>query len=111
MRAGDLRRRVLILRQASGQDDYGSPDGSWGTLLESRAKVEPLGAVESLTNQEKREPGDYLITLRYCQAHASITTADRIRYGSQTLGIDSIVRDIDGRGSRMTVIGCSRVDA
>ena len=111
MRAGELKRKVSILRQGTGQDDYGSPDGSWGTLLEARAKVEPLGGLESLTNQEKREPGDYRVTLRYHHAHAAVTTADRVRYGQQTLGIDAIIRDIDVRGSRATIIDCSKVDA
>jgi len=110
VRAGDLRRKVAILRQATGQDDYGAPDGTWGTLLETRAKVEPLGGAESLTNSAKREAADYRITMRYHRAHDAVTTKDRVRYGQEALGINSIIRDIDVRGSRATIIDCERVD-
>lgn len=110
MRAGELRRKVSILRQGTGQDAYGAPDGTWGTLLEARAKVEPLGSVESLTNGEKREAADFRVTMRYHRAHDTVTTKDRLRYGQEVLGINAIIRNVDVIGSRVTILDCDRVD-
>jgi SPP1 family predicted phage head-tail adaptor len=109
VRAGDLNRRVDILRQGSGQDEYGEPDGTWGTLLSQWAAVERVESPESLVSDELRTAGDLRIRMRWQQSHESVTVADRVKFRGTTYQIDAVTPVIDPvRGSRETIITASR---
>lgn len=82
MRAGRLRKRIIIEERAATQDAAGQPVGAWTTFWACSADVQPLSGRELLAAQAVESAVSHRVRLRYTPG---ITAAMRINLGGGRL--------------------------
>lgn len=95
--AGDLNKRVSIQRLSANspdRDQGGATDASWSTLATVYAKVAPLRGRELIAAQQVASEVTGTIQIRY-RADLSITSADRVLYGSRAYDILAVVDPLE----------------
>lgn len=101
MRAGLLRKQVVIQQPSATQNTRGEEIPSWATFLTVRAAIEPLNGRELLAAQSIESQVTTKITIRY---QSGITPDMRIKYGSRYFDIQAI-QNIEER-NRMIEMQC-----
>lgn len=85
MRAGELKRRVIIETAVDTQDDSnGEMLRTWTTLATVWAKVEPLRGREFYGDGAIREEMDTRITMRYAPALLGLSAKHRMRHSPES---------------------------
>ncbi len=98
MKAGQLDQRVIVERLQSGEDDFGQPYSEWATIATVWAAVEPLTGREYFAAGAAQSETTTRIRMRY---RPGITSADRVKHGTTTYGITSV---IDLRSERRELV-------
>lgn len=65
LRAGTLRRRLLIQQRSTAQDVYGAQVATWADVATVWAAIEGLSIRERLTSATYSSEVTHLITIRY----------------------------------------------
>ena len=90
MRAGALKRFVLVQQRSAAQDDYGAQVETWADLKSIYVSIEPM-TVNELSRAAAYYPEiTHKITARYDAtlfADPAITAALRIKYGTRNFNI------------------------
>jgi len=94
MRAGRLRHRVGIQSQTTSLDVYGEDTGSWVTGATVWASVEPISGNERIQSNAMEATTTHRVRMR---GGATVTTDNRLLFGSRVLEIESIA-DMGERG-------------
>lgn len=106
MQAGRLRERVAIQYATSVQDEVGQPIQTWHTLVTVWASILPRASGERFLSGGAQVQAEITHTVRI-RYRADVTVLMRIRWGTRTLYIESVV-DPDGRTAEM-VLMCREV--
>lgn len=102
MRAGTLRRRIVIETPTETQDTFGEPDVTWSEFASIRASVEPLAGREFFQSRQF----DAEISTRFIMRYVSgITAKMRVKYDSRYFDINAVI-NVDDR-NRETVLMCT----
>lgn len=102
MRAGDLRRQVLLQRREVAQDDYGQRSITWVDVATTFAEINPLSGRELELAQAIKAEVSHTITIRY---RPNITSALRVVYQGRYFNIHAVM-DVDMR-HRTLELSCS----
>jgi len=102
MRAGKLKKRVVIQKNTPTQDAYGSEVESWATFATRWASVEPLKGQEFFAAQQTDAALTVAFRLRYL---AGVTTEMRVSYNSRLFDIHSAI-NVDER-NRELILMCT----
>ena len=82
LRAGDLRHRFTVQRDAgTTQDSKGQPVPSWTLQAKRWGSLEALGGREGEAIRQRFAEADYVIRLRHDSATAAITPRMRVIQG------------------------------
>lgn len=95
MRAGSLRRRVIIQNQTTTQDDVGQPLDSWTNFAKVWAAVEDISGRELVRDGAVSAQVTTLVRFRH---RPGFTSALRIIDGARTL--EAVAPAIDKSGRR-----------
>lgn len=87
--AGELRHRVAIQAKASTYDSRGQNSASWSTSTTVWAQIETLTGKELEQARKNYADATHRVTMRYLSA-ATLTTKNRLLFGSRALNIGSI---------------------
>lgn len=99
MRAGQLRHRVTIQRSAlAAANSYGAQAETWSDVATVCAEVLSLYGSEAWKAKQIQPEATTQVRIRYT---GTITTADRLKYGTRYLYPLSIVNDEKGIETRM----------
>lgn len=88
MRAGRLRRRVVIEQVLETIDAEGQPVKTWSTFTTVQAAVEPMSGREFFDNQQINDETTTRITIRYIPG---VTAKMRVVYDSKYYNIRAIL--------------------
>ena len=99
MNIGKLRHRIEIQAPAPTRDYLGGREPNWSTTTTVWAAIEPKSAGESVDGKEVASVVKHQLTIRYLP---ELTTRHRIKWGSRTFAIDSIINQDEA--NRMMVI-------
>lgn len=100
MRAGDLRKRIIIEQPTVAADSVGEMVPTWSTLAVLWASIEALTGSERLQDAQINATADVKISVRY---RAGITTAMRIKYGTRQFEIVS-VQNVEERNRELAML-------
>lgn len=105
MRAGQLRKRVVIERPADPptQDAFGAVVETWVEHGTRSAAVEPLQGNEFFAAQQTQAAVDYRIRFRYDSVTSSITAGMRIRQGARIFDVQHPAINPDTRRAEIHV--------
>jgi SPP1 family predicted phage head-tail adaptor len=92
---GNLNCLIALMRQASGQDEIGQPNGVWSAAARLWANIRYGTGAEAIRSDALTSIAKASIRIR---KRADVTSADRIVYGSTTFEILAVLPD---EGSRM----------
>ena len=91
IRAGDLRHSVKVERNNPSLNSYGAEVDNWELFALRRASIEPLRGREFFTSKELESEVTHRIKMRWDTKLDTMTTKDRVMYGSQIFDIKSII--------------------
>lgn len=93
IRPGDLRHRVEVQREVVEPGALGVDVKTWSTLGTFWARVRPLTGRELILAQQVNATLSHEVTFRNVGGigSLSVTTQDRLKWGTHVLNIDSIV--------------------
>ena len=92
IRAGQLRRRVVIQTATAGQDAHGGKTHTWVNSATRWASVEPLSGSELVNTGQLESRRTHRIRMRF---YAGLTTDHRISYDSRTFGISAVINPFE----------------
>ena len=102
MRAGDLRRRILIQSPSTGQDAYGEPLTVWTNVFAAGdgkiyAEIVPLSGRELFAAQAVQSETSHKITARYRVEFANPKTVAGMRavYNGRLFNISGAINAYD----------------
>lgn len=103
IRAGRLRKRVVVEVATDGIGDDGSPTVTWKTFKERSASVEPVetSGREYLQGASIEADITHTVGMRW---FSGLTPKHRINYGGRILEIQSVT-NVEERG-RMLIVFC-----
>jgi len=87
VRAGKLRHRVTLQRNAPVSDGAGGEAGNWTTLATRKAAIEPQSGGEKFAADQVVSQETVRIRMRYDSVTSTITTKDRIVFGVRVFDI------------------------
>lgn len=88
MRAGALRHRITIERQATAQDDWGGVVNHWATIGTFSASIEPINGREYFAAQAVQSEVTARIRMRY---HPDVLPSDRVNHNGTIYNVLSII--------------------
>jgi len=91
--AGDLDRRVTILRATTTRNEFNEPIQSFVALATVWANVRDASAAEAYRAQEVGAEISTRFTIRWSSQVADVDARDRIRYGGRDYNVTA-VRDL-----------------
>lgn len=104
MRAGDLRKRVLIEQRATTQDTFGEQVQTWTTFASAWAAIDPLSGREMLAAQAFNQEVTHSIEIRYI---SGVNARMRINYGGRLFNINAVLNE--NERNRKLVLTCSEL--
>ncbi len=104
MRAGRLRKRVIIERASTAVDEYGEEIETWATLTTVWAGVEPVSGKERIQGGQAKAITTHLIIMR----HTDITNNDRINLSGRIFNIESVINR-DERNKELQIMAVENV--
>lgn len=102
MRAGDLRRRVLIQSRQATVDGFGQRSTTWTDVATVFAEIQPLSGRELQLAQAINAEVNHKVTIRY---RPGISAAMRVVYQGRRFNIQAVI-DVDMR-HRTLELSCS----
>ena len=105
MRAGDLRHRVSLQRQAASKDSFGQRLLTWETMTQMQCRISPISGKEAAIAGQMRSEITHEISCRYRPEFADpkIASTYRILFGNRIFNISSSVNR-DERNREMTLM-------
>ena len=100
MRAGALRKRLILQSVGSTLDDYGDLSNSWTTDATVWGSIQPISGREEKIAGELTGVVTHFMKIRY---RAGVTAQSRISYDSRTFQIES-VKNWDERGIFLEIL-------
>lgn len=100
MRAGELRKRVLIQQRSTGQDTSGGQLTTWSDVATVWAAIEPMSGRELINAAAAQSEATHTVLLRY---RPGIVPAMRINYQSRLFDIKAVL-DENERHRMLTLI-------
>jgi len=88
MRAGRLRKRVIIQYQTIAEGTHGNVDVTWNDEDTVWASIEPVSAKEYFASGQIQSEITHKIIMRY---RRNMTTDKRIKYGNRYYDITQII--------------------
>lgn len=103
MKAGALRRRLVIQVRNQVLSAYYEDLGTWSTFATVYGSIRALGGQERTANiaQQVQATVTHEVRMRY--GAAAVTPKMRIVYGAKTLDVESVA-DPDGRQRELQVL-------
>jgi SPP1 family predicted phage head-tail adaptor len=93
MNAGDLRHRITLQKQRTGQDNYGQPlENEYDDFTTVWAAVNPILGKEYFAAETIQSDVTHRIRLRYCKG---ITPDMRVKFGDRYFTIISLIIFLD----------------
>ncbi len=102
MRAGDLRRQVLLQRRSTIQDGFGQRSTSWVDVATTYAEITPLSGRELELAQAIKAEVNHQITIRY---RPNIDSSMRAVYQGKYYNIHAVI-DVEMRHKTLE-LSCS----
>lgn len=95
IRAGTLRRRLVIEQRSTSQDTAGEPVATWTTVATVWGDIAPISGRELLTAQAINTEISHQITIRYqaALADSKIMAGRRISYGGRYFNIHAVMNE------------------
>ena len=105
MRAGTLRRRLVIQSRSTSQDTAGEAVATWTTVATVWADIAPISGRELVTAQAISAEISHQITLRYQAALANTKAMAGMRavYGGRNFNIHAVMNE-DERNRMLTLL-------
>lgn len=104
MRAGRLRKRMVLQRLQPSTDSEGAPTSTWVTVGSVWAGITPTGGAEALEGAQEEARMTHQITLRY---RTDVTHNSRLLLGSRVFDIQTTA-NLDERNTEMDVLAIER---
>lgn len=104
MRAGRLRHLAQFQRATVTSNNYGEPVQTWAVLSEDFVAIEPLKGNEKFSAMQVQTDIDTRIIARWHKALSTLTTKDRIVFGSIVYDIKEVL-NIDQRNRELHIMG------
>lgn len=82
-----MDQRIAVQRKSRVADGYGGAAVSWSTLATVWARVEAVRGQERVIADQERGVVGYRVTARNAGVWASVTAADRLVWGAETLNV------------------------
>lgn len=102
IRAGDLKRQIVIQSRSTGKDSFGQSAVTWTNMVTTRAAITPLSGNELIAAQAQFAETTHHIEIRY---RTGITAAMRAIYQGRVFNILSVIDDFTAH--RRLVLVCS----
>ncbi len=93
MRAGSLRRQVVIESRSTARDSAGQALDDWSSVAVAYADIQPIAGRELAQANSEVSIVNAQIDIRY---RPGVTAAMRVRYGSAIYNIEAVL-DLDSR--------------
>ena len=103
VRVGIKRHRVDLQRAAKTQSDTGDLVKTWATFGRVWADVNPLRGEELTLQQQLKATTTHRVRLRRTPASATLTPADRVKWGGRIFEIETVV-DVGERRREMELM-------
>lgn len=105
MRAGDLRKRVLLQKRDVTLDSAGQQATTWTTLATIWASIEALSVRELFAAQSVQSEVSHLVTVRYRPEFLSpaADAAYRINYNGRMFNIQGVM-NVDERNRTIEIM-------
>jgi head-tail adaptor len=104
--AGELDRKITILRAAVSRDEFNNEVTTWPPFLENiSAKWRPATAREQLAQQEVGADVEDVFEIRWWTESATINPRDRLQFGERVYDIAEVTEI--GRRNRTNVVAGS----
>lgn len=105
MRAGQLRHYITIQRDTGAtSDSYKQHVESWTTLAQVHVGIFPLSGREAEIAKQTQADLTHKIIMR----HTDINPKDRIRWGSRTFNVVSVL-NTEERGRELSIMANERL--
>lgn len=109
MNAGDLNRRITVLRRSAGVDSFNEPVDTWTSLTTVWASMTPISDGERLRAGETLAQRAARFVIRYSATAASVDPRDRLTFDGDTYEING-VKEISRR-EFLEITATARADA
>jgi SPP1 family predicted phage head-tail adaptor len=92
MRAGRLRKRVILQTATETQDSYGQAVRTWADTITVYAGVEPINGREQYRAQAERAELTHLVVIRF---RPDVLPINRVVHGTRTFDVEAVVNPFE----------------
>lgn len=108
MNAGDLDRRITLLRRASGTDAFNEASGAWATLATVWANASPVSDGERARAGETLSQMQIRFTVRWSATTSTVDPRDRLTFDGRTYDINGV--KLVGRNAYLEITATARAE-
>ena len=100
MRAGEIRKRIVIEQRSTAQDTFGGQVTTWSVVATVWAGIRPMSGRELITAQAVQSEVTHQIIMRY---QAGIAARMRVRHDGRLFNILAVL-DQNERHRQLTLL-------